>query len=264
MSNIKFIYPRLGYRDEEKHQHLKEEAQALIGKWKDEIIKMDKSMELDLNNLEYDHREQDGTLISRKSLSGIHYIVNHWPKNRKRQVVVQAGGSLGIWPGTLSHFFKWVYTFEPAKYVFPILCMNCTEDNIIKMQAALGNITKGVSIIDGGHAASSTINCNGKPFGVDSNFIPTEGNTLMLKLDDLNLPACDAIILDVERFELPILQGARETIKKYKPTFILVEDNRDDVELRSDLHDFLRQNNYEFVIRKSKDNIYKYKGVNDE
>jgi FkbM family methyltransferase len=263
MKIVDLMYPRLGYKDNnEVRPDLREQAQALIEECRKAIIKIDKYMELDLDSLEYKHREKNGELISHKCLSGIHYMMNNWPKNRRKQLVIQAGGSLGIWPRALSYYFDWVYTFEPAKYVFPFLCINAAEDNIIKMQAALGNITKGVSLIDGGHAASTCIAAEDekKLSKVSIDFTPANGNIPMIKIDDLNLNACDAIILDVEKSELIILQGALETIKKYKPYYILVEDNNTDLETCENLKRFLYENAYEFVVRKSKDHIYKYIG----
>ena len=258
---VELMYPRLGYAINGKgRQDLKEQALALLGEWMEAITHMDKYMELDLESLEYKHREKDGEQISHKCLSGIHYIVNNWPEDRNRGLVVQAGGNLGIWPKALGHYFQWVYTFDPAKYIFPFLAMNCPEDNILKFQMALGNVTKGVSMITGGHAASTCVAeaGKGKINKVATDFVPADGGVPMMKVDDMNLSACDAIILDVEKAELIILQGALETIRKFRPVYILTEDNPNDPETCENLKAFLAENGYEFVMRKSKDNIYKH------
>jgi hypothetical protein len=47
----------------------------------------------------------------------------------------------------------------------------------------------------------------------------------MYRIDDLNLPSCDLIHLDVEGYEAAALQGAIETIKKFKPVVIIERDS---------------------------------------
>jgi FkbM family methyltransferase len=41
------------------------------------------------------------------------------------------------------------------------------------------------------------------------------------KLDSINLPKVGVIKIDTEGYEMPILQGAKETIVKYKPALII-------------------------------------------
>jgi hypothetical protein len=49
--------------------------------------------------------------------------------------------------------------------------------------------------------------------------VHVSGNGLIptIIIDDLNLPGCDLIQLDIEGYELNALLGAVKTIKKYKP-----------------------------------------------
>jgi len=52
-----------------------------------------------------------------------------------------------------------------------------------------------------------------------------EGNHIVsMTIDEINLPKCDFIKIDVEGAELDVLVGAQHTINKYKP-FLLVEIN---------------------------------------
>src|SRR5271169_24297 len=57
---------------------------------------------------------------------------------KDKRFVIQAGGSIGLYPRLLSDIFEMVYTFEPNGLSFYCLSHNCQKDNIIKMQAALG------------------------------------------------------------------------------------------------------------------------------
>jgi hypothetical protein len=56
-----------------------------------------------------------------------------------RTACVQAGACLGIYPKRLAQHFKTTYCFEPSLDLFPLLCANAPEPNILKYQAALGN-----------------------------------------------------------------------------------------------------------------------------
>lgn len=144
------------------------------------------------------------------------YIVNEWNESHKekflkytegrRNVCVQAGGCMGMHPRLFSEYFGRVYTFEPDPLNFFCLAVNCQRDNIIKMQAALGNENKLISINRSvvSNPGMNTINENHQ-------IIP------MITIDSLNLDACDFMQLDVEYYELNVLRGALKTIEKYKP-----------------------------------------------
>jgi hypothetical protein len=47
------------------------------------------------------------------------------------------------------------------------------------------------------------------------------GYTPVMRIDDLGLAACDAILLDVEGHELPALQGAEVTVAQFSPVIVL-------------------------------------------
>jgi len=126
-------------------------------------------------------------------------------------VVVQAGGGAGMYPRLLAKRFNHVYTFEPQYVNFHCLVHNCTSPNINKMEAALGNENKMVGML-----------CSEQNYG-EGKIIEGvgEGTIPMLKIDQLALWACDLIWLDIEGSELGALEGAVETIKKFRPAIVL-------------------------------------------
>lgn len=130
---------------------------------------------------------------------------------KKFDVVVQAGGNMGVWPKKMAEKFKRVYTFEPEARNFYCLVRNCPEPNIYKYQCALGYEKKMGAL--GYEEVDNLGSC-----------YVTEGSEFpIVRLDDFALDACDFLQLDVEGYDYLALRGAEETIKKYSPV-IMVED----------------------------------------
>ena len=136
---------------------------------------------------------------------------------RGRKVVVQAGGCLGLYPRLFSQVFEHVYTFEPVPINFHCLVQNTQVENITKFNAGLGPKTGVASISSVNHSnpglARATLNEEGT------------ARTTMFALDDLNLPGCDLIQLDVEGYELDVLRGAIKTIERFRPAISLERGN---------------------------------------
>jgi FkbM family methyltransferase len=128
---------------------------------------------------------------------------------RNFRVAVQAGGFNGLYPKVLGQMFETVYTFEPDSLNFHCLVNNCQSENIIKFNAVLGDDHRLVTIGRG-------LDVNPGMFTVmdDPGIIP------QLLIDDLELPVCDLIQLDIEGREMNALIGARQTIDRYRPVVI--------------------------------------------
>jgi hypothetical protein len=109
-----------------------------------------------------------------------------------------------------------IYSFEPQEYMFKMLQLNIFNNlpqtkNVTAYNFALGDV-HGVK-----HMQRDT-------FG-GSAFIGDGGQKInMVTLDSLNINGCDFMKIDVEGYEPLVLEGARETIKKYRPV-ICFEDN---------------------------------------
>ena len=122
----------------------------------------------------------------------------------QKRVVVQAGGNCGFYVKQYAKLFEIVYTFEPEPVNFYCLNLNVTEPNVLKFQGCLGNEHRCVGL-------SKFLP------DVGSTHVSGEGSVPTFLIDHLNLSACDLIHLDIEGYELKALNGAIETIKKYKP-----------------------------------------------
>lgn len=159
---------------------------------------------------------------------------------KKYDVCVQAGGNHGMYPAFLSQKFETVYTFEPDALNFHCLVNNCQTPRIIKINAALGDTHKMIDITN-----TETNRCNTGMFKV----IPEQTGIIpQLKLDDFDLPACDFICLDVEDYELNVLKGSINIIKKFSP--VISAENGQMV------RDFLDGLGYKEVDRSVADHIF--------
>jgi len=126
------------------------------------------------------------------------------------RTVVQAGGAFGLYPLLLSEMFERVYTFEPYPVCFHCLVHNCPKENVVKINAALGEKHQMIKM---------KINCMGN-FGmntVDSDAKPEDTFVPMLMLDDFEFEHLDLLMLDVERYECGIITGGMKTIEKHRP-----------------------------------------------
>lgn len=138
---------------------------------------------------------------------------------RPGAVVVEAGANIGAQtvpiaracaPGRL-------YAFEPQQPVFQAMCANLAANGITNVTArpeALG-ATEGrarMPAIDYGRAQ------NFGSVGVLPEGSPMPGHDVRVStIDGLELAACRLIKIDVEGFEIEVLQGAAETLRRCRP-----------------------------------------------
>lgn len=159
---------------------------------------------------------------------------------RQRRVCVQAGAHAGIWPQRLSGYFEDVFTFEPDKPLYECARRNISSPNVHLSPAALG-----------AEVGTALLRCKGS--AGSSHIDPEKGYEVdVLSIDSLCLDACDAIILDVEGYEVEVLKGAAETISKFRPVLHLEELPRTAAAVRRHVMDL----GYHFHHRIHGDAVY--------
>lgn len=137
-----------------------------------------------------------------------------------RDVAVQAGGHVGVFPLALSRHFAAVYTFEPEPTNWECLVKNTDPvPGIYRFNLGLSSsLSEALFRYCAGNSGKHHVTNVAKP---GENLFQAR----MVALDDLNLSQCDLIYLDIEGWELHALQGAEETIETCRPV-IVVEDNK--------------------------------------
>lgn len=167
---------------------------------------------------------------------------------RGRSLVVQAGGHLGTFARMLAGHFDKVLTFEPDPVNWACLQRNVANDaRIIASDRALSDREE---LAPWGHSDSNS----GK------NKISQGSGHLVrtVTIDGLDLPACSAIVLDVEGYELPALRGAANTIAEHSPV-VLFEDighGRKYGFARDGVQQWLSQRGYAEVARVFDDRVW--------
>jgi FkbM family methyltransferase len=130
-------------------------------------------------------------------------------------IAIDVGANVGLWAKPLTEKFKRVIAFEPLKQVY-----SCLERNVYGLPVdvhryALGNIDSKVQMIfDSVNTGNSFVSEVGT------------GSIDIKRMDNLDLPKFGLLKIDCERHELQVIQGAVETITKYKP-IIVCEQHKD-------------------------------------
>jgi FkbM family methyltransferase len=187
------------------------------------------------------------------------------PHVRRKGVAVQAGGHVGMWPLWLSPIFDKVVTFEPHPINYAALRKNVeAKDNVVAINTALSDKSGtsrlrwsknagGHNVYDGAHLMDFSKPGNALP---DITLSPISTTAL----DDMELERCDFLMLDVEGYELPALQGAVRTIETFHPV-IQLEDRGHGIkkgrgDTFADIERFLHGHGYKAIDRVRNDVIF--------
>lgn len=125
---------------------------------------------------------------------------------------VEVGAHVGSWTRVLADRFKHVMAFEPMQANFGCLSRNTAHlKNVSLLSCAVG-AEIGRCSMAGGRENS------GQAHVAEGADVP------VFPLDRFGLQTLDFLKIDAEGFELPAIEGARETIARCQPV-ILIEEN---------------------------------------
>lgn len=158
------------------------------------------------------------------------------------ELCVQAGGNIGMWPLALAWMYESVVTFEAQPKAFQALVLNTAHEPKIttRRNAALSDRCGHAFMLPASYSGAWRLDAEGYV------------EVMTVTIDSLGLPACDAIYLDIEGGERAALDGARETIKKFRPVLHVEMLPR----ASEDIKAFMAETDYRFVRSVHKDSIY--------
>lgn len=184
-------------------------------------------------------------------------VIEHWNNHhastyfkyvKNYGTVVTGGTNCGMYARLYAKRFKHVYAFEPEPVAFTCMVNNNPYDHVIKLNCAIGH---GNGIVGLHRVPQDEPGTDESNIGMNILQPPSEQFQIpMLSIDSLNLMECDLISLDVEGFEMHALEGARNTILKYKPTIIAERFNS------MEQQKFMNDLGYQYVDQSFLDSIY--------
>lgn len=147
------------------------------------------------------------------------YIEEHLLKSlefvQSWEVAVDVGAHIGICSKILSRKFKRVHAFEPARDTFECLWENLgSYPNIAFYRAALGEGEREVHMEDDISKPTRVGNTGAR-------FIQEGGDIRMCTLDSWKLEKVGFLKVDVEGYELHVLEGGRDTLLRCEPVVMI-------------------------------------------
>ena len=124
--------------------------------------------------------------------------VKHWRN------CIDIGSNVGMWTRELAQKFEQVYCFEPNPNFIECFNKNIHETNVQLFQYGLSNKE---------HTASQEFK--------STQITNIPGNVQCQTLDSFNLNNIDFIKIDVDGFEVEVLEGAVETIKRNNAVVVI-------------------------------------------
>jgi FkbM family methyltransferase len=155
-------------------------------------------------------------------------------KNIDSPVVFDVGANIGTYCSWISKLIpdSKVYVFEPQRLVFQMLCGNMAInnfENVYPYNMALSDENKMIVFDEPDYKKTNNF---GSFSLVNKDIIETTNSSSIvecLKLDTFvdkyQIEKIDFIKIDVEGMELEVLRGAKETINKFKPCFLIEHKN---------------------------------------
>tara|TARA_B100001063_G_C16766012_1_gene558668 strand:+ start:1790 stop:2743 length:954 start_codon:yes stop_codon:yes gene_type:complete len=179
----------------------------------------------------------------------------------KNSICLDVGANIGNHTLNFSEYFKYVYAFEPHPETFQLLKFNARKSKNIKVfEFGLSNINDELLINHSKYVAKGNFSLladnNLKP--IKNSDLCEQFNIKVKKFDDLLESITEDISfikLDVEDYEINVLQGMSKTLQLKSPIIFFEQYQNQFISngsvLSSPVIDFLKNNNYNFFYELS-------------
>lgn len=157
------------------------------------------------------------------------------PHLMRANFLVDVGAHVGM--HTVAYAFlrprAHIFSFEPQSRMFELLkeniLINSLQDRVHLHHAAVGHRAGSAELAsvvqDGSHAGETIEYGTDKRFNLGGLSLGHGGEAVpLVRLDDMNLPGCDFLKIDVEGFEPLVVRGAEQLIERFRPV-VLFEKN---------------------------------------
>ena len=145
------------------------------------------------------------------------------PYLKNSRNALDIGARWGEWARIMQDDFQQVYCFEPHPKRFCLIPENCDINKVTLYGCCLGNENQRVRMYGG-----CIYDPNKKGIKKDVRHDYKISTRQSIKLDEFNIPEVDFIKIDVEGFELPVLQGGLKTILEWKPVICLEQNGSEE------------------------------------
>tara|TARA_R110001599_G_scaffold347737_1_gene574304 strand:- start:5369 stop:6136 length:768 start_codon:yes stop_codon:yes gene_type:complete len=147
--------------------------------------------------------------------SELNIIKSYLEKTKRNSTFLDVGGHIGTMAIPLSKMYNQVHTFEPNSKNYNFLVGNIESNNIQNIKSYNMAIADCQSKVNSKRHADANSGCY-------QIVIDDRGSVKCDTLDSLDFKDVDFIKIDVQGLEIKVLQGAINTIRKYKP-FLMIE-----------------------------------------
>ncbi len=155
------------------------------------------------------------------------------------RVCLDIGSNIGQWTRPLARKFKSVVCFEPNPNFRECFSMNIEENNVVLWPVGLS---------DKEHKAKQGFN--------STVLLYEEGEIHCRTLDSFGLTNVDFVKIDVDGFEIPLLNGAKDTLIKNNPVINIEMKNDKRSNIAQECEYILKDLGYKFVKRTKSDEVW--------
>ena len=139
----------------------------------------------------------------------------------KRRVAIDVGAHVGLWSWLMAKDFSDVMAFEPMPEHAECWRLNMMDSKACLIQTALGRENGRVNMITRTPGSSGDTN-----IAVAADGPQRTPDAMITTLDSYHLDYVDFIKADCEGFELFVMQGAEETLKRCRPCVIVEQKGK--------------------------------------
>lgn len=130
---------------------------------------------------------------------------------RQRRVAVDVGAHVGLWSWMMAHDFAEVHAIEPVETHRACWRQNVTAPHAHLYACAIGAEAGFVDLVSEPTSSGDT----------RVKRVAPDAGVELRTLDSFELPLLDFLKIDCEGYEVFVLEGARETLARCRPTIIV-------------------------------------------